>query len=526
MATNAEMVERARKMGLTGYDKQTASVTGPGAAGTERNGTKRRNDHDAAGNYTGPVNDFGLTQRTVRPSGDAADTVNGMTGGQRASLDRQLAQLGVTLDGTGGTGNTGGGTGSRSGRSTSGGAGTYHSHLDAEPLRENVRAAARAALAQQQAGIDEATRRAVRQLQQTRQQAQAGFQTQRDAAARDEAQALDNSALYAELRGDRGGIGRAQYDSIQNAAAASRQSIRQAQAQLDTDTSRQVAELCAQGEYEKANAVLEAAQQQLTQLQDIEKLAIEYDLNVDKLNNALAQQERQWNEEQARTAVEDARYADERDYKRGQTALDREGQLAEAMLKNGMPLTQSQRQALGITEEQEAMLANFYAAQAAEKASKGSGRSGRGGGAKSSGSSGDGNGLFAAALEWAEKYDGDPEDYVRSHYKQYGFSNQSMALSGLAMYQTEQAYAARQPKMTQEDLAGIEAYRTPEFWEKLAGGMQSDWNVYEPAGEEPVSREQHARNDYDSALALARRYGVEEMARPYLEKAVSNYYKG
>lgn len=525
MATNAELVEMARKMGLTGYDKQTTGVTGPGDAETEQNGTKRRKNYDAAGNYTGPVNDFGLAQRTVRPSGDAADALAGMTDGQRASLDRQLAQLGVTL---GSSDNAGGGAGGRSGRSTSGGAGTCYSHLDAEPLRESVRTAARTALEQQRAGIDEAARQAARKLQQTRQQAQSGFQTQRDAAARDEAQALDNSALYAELRGDRGGIGRAQYDSIQNTAAGTRQSIRQAQAQLDADTSRQIAELCAQGEYEKANAVLEAAQQQLAQLQDIEKLAIEYNLNVDKLNNALAQQERQWNEEQARTAVEDARYADERDYERGQTALDREGRLAEAMLKNGLPLTQPQRQALGITGEQEAMLAGIYAAQAAEKTSGDSGRSSRGG---TKGGSSDGNGLFAAALEWAEQHDGDPEDYVRSKYREYGFSNQSMALSGLAVYQTEREYAARQPGITQADLAEIRAYRTPEFWERLASGMQSDWNVYEPAApasaaQELVSRQQHVWNDYNSAMELARQYGVTDIAGPYLEKAVNRYFKG
>lgn len=474
MATNAQLVEQARKMGLTGYDKKTASVTGPGAVKTGQSGTARQKTVDAAGNYTGPVNDFGLTQRAGQASGG----------------------------------------------------GTAYSHLDDEPMRENVRASTRAALKQQQSKIDEATRQAVQKLQQTQRQAQAGFQAQRDETAGEEAQALDNSALYAELRGDRGGIGRAQYDSIQNAAAKNRQAIRQAQAQLDADTSRQIAALCAQGEYEKANAVLEAAQQELTQLQDIEKLAADYNLNVDKLNNTLAQQERQWQTEQARTAVEDARYADETAYKRKQDALDREGQLAEAMLKNGMPLTETQRQALGLTEEQEAMLINLYAVQAAEKTTK---RSGGSGGSGTGGSKSTESSLFAAAAQWAETYGGDPEDYVRANYKKYGFSSQSAALSGLTMYQTEQAYQAEQPKMTQQALAEIEAYRTPSFWEKLAGGMQSDWNKYEAAASGDAaasSLEEHVRKDYNSALALARRYGAEETAKPYLDRAVEKFYAG
>lgn len=520
MATNAELVEQARKMGLTGYDKKTASVTGPGAGGpavkrgekaadaaaVERaantspaqqaeTGIKRtRADgtfYDAAGNYTGPVNDFGLAQ-------------GGAGGGSS------------------------GASGSRSGRSTSG-AGEAYSYLDAEPLRENVRRAMNAALQQQQAQTDEATRQAVRKLQNTQRQAQAGFQTQRDAVALDEAQALDKSALYAELRGDRGGIGRAQYDRIQNTAAKNRQSIRQAQAQLEADTSRQIAELCAQGEYEKANAVLQAAQQQLEQLQAIEKQAVDYNLNVDKLNHALAQQEREWIAEQERTAVEDARYADETAYKRQKDALSQAGKLAEAMLKSGMPLTDAQREALGITEEQEAALANLYAAQAAEKTVRRSGNGGGGGG--NTASSDEADALFSDAVAWAAQYDGDPLDFVKCHYKQYGFTNQSAAEAGLSMYLTEQEYAAQpvvqQPLTTGQqraiEAAAAKALKTEEFWDDLASGMKTDWEKYGSRGENAADRLAHMRKDYFSALALARAHAATDIAKPYLDELAREF---
>ena len=51
------------------------------------------------------------------------------------------------------------------------------------------------------------------------QDAQTGYDAQRRQLSLNEAQSLDNSALYAELRGDYGGIGQAQYNSIQSAAA-------------------------------------------------------------------------------------------------------------------------------------------------------------------------------------------------------------------------------------------------------------------------------------------------------------------
>ena len=78
--------------------------------------------------------------------------------------------------------------------------------------------------------------------------AQGQFQTQQNQITANEMNALDNAALYAEARGDKGGIGYAQYNNIQNTAAQNRQAVSQAQTKLATDTARQIADLRAKGE--------------------------------------------------------------------------------------------------------------------------------------------------------------------------------------------------------------------------------------------------------------------------------------
>ncbi len=136
---------------------------------------------------------------------------------------------------------------------------------------------------------DYAVDRAVQQLLRAEEEARAGYQAQRDQIAGDERNALDNAALYAETRGDRGGIGQAQYNTIQATAAANRQAVNAAQARLSADTARQVADLRAQGEFEKADNLLEIAQTYLLKLLDMEKWAAEYSLSTAKLQASLYQ---------------------------------------------------------------------------------------------------------------------------------------------------------------------------------------------------------------------------------------------
>ena len=142
---------------------------------------------------------------------------------------------------------------------------------------------------QQQNTIDFGTNQAILELLRNKQDAEAQYQEQRNQIAIDEAKAKDNQALYAESRGDKGGIGAAQYDTIMNTAAQNRLTVNSAQTKLATDTSRQIADLRAQGEYEKADALLTLSQQYLSQLMSLEQWAAEYNLSVAQFNASLKQ---------------------------------------------------------------------------------------------------------------------------------------------------------------------------------------------------------------------------------------------
>jgi len=139
--------------------------------------------------------------------------------------------------------------------------------------------------------VDYATQRGINELTRAEQDAAAQYQEQRNQVAADEARALDNMALYNERRGDRGGIGQAQYNSIMNTAAQNQLSVNNAQTKLSTDTARQIADLRAQGEYEKADKLLEISQNYLSQLIDLQQWAAQFNLSVDQFNKELEQ----WN---------------------------------------------------------------------------------------------------------------------------------------------------------------------------------------------------------------------------------------
>lgn len=141
-----------------------------------------------------------------------------------------------------------------------------------------------AAKQQQEAAINYGVEQGVNELRRAEEDAQQQYQAQQDQINIDEARAKDNQALYAEARGDRGGIGAAQYDSIMNAAAQNRLTVGQQQTKLSTDTARQIADLRAQGEYKKADAVLELTQRYLTQLMSLEQWALNYQMDAAQFN--------------------------------------------------------------------------------------------------------------------------------------------------------------------------------------------------------------------------------------------------
>ena len=137
--------------------------------------------------------------------------------------------------------------------------------------------------------IDFAVQQAITELERALADAQPQFKEQAEAVALDEAQALDNAALYSQLRGDNGGIGMSQFNEIQAAAAKNRQAVQQAQTKLSTDTARQIADLRAKGEFEKADSLLEISQNYLAQLMSLEQWAAEYNLTAAQFEASLKQ---------------------------------------------------------------------------------------------------------------------------------------------------------------------------------------------------------------------------------------------
>lgn len=160
-------------------------------------------------------------------------------------------------------------------------------HPEEEMLQQLTDAQRQQAILQADRAVETGTTQLQRQMQDAQQQ----FQTQQNQIAIDEQRALDNQALYAEARGDRGGIGQAQYNAIQNTAATNRLTVQQEQTQLATDTARQIADLRSQGEFEKANQLLAISQQHLSKLMELYTWAKEANIGIDEFNLQVAQWE-------------------------------------------------------------------------------------------------------------------------------------------------------------------------------------------------------------------------------------------
>ena len=260
-----------------------------------------------------------------------------------------LGRNGAENQGNGGSSGYGYGYGSAygSGGSSSGGYG-YGGYGSSElsGLLGDWRSAAQAQAERQ---IDYATAQGVAALERAREDAAAQYQTQRDQAAKYGRNAMDNAALYAELRGDRGGIGLAQYNAVQNAAEENRLAVDAAQIKMATDTDRQIEDLRTQGEFAKANQVLEISQAYLQQLMSLEQWAAEYNLSAAKFQETV----RQWENEfalsvgqvtgsyQGQTTLTAKKYSD--------SLLAESGQ---ALLAAGVMPNSEQLAAMGLTQAQ------------------------------------------------------------------------------------------------------------------------------------------------------------------------------
>lgn len=162
-------------------------------------------------------------------------------------------------------------------------------HVDTAELQNLLQQIVDSQKQQANAQIDYGVEQGVNELTRAMEDAANQYQTQRNQATADELRALDNQALYAEARGDRGGIGEAQYASIQAAAAQNRRAVNDAQTKLGTDTSRQIADLRSKGEFQKADQLLSITQSYLKDLMGLEQWALEANLGVDEFNSRLQQ---------------------------------------------------------------------------------------------------------------------------------------------------------------------------------------------------------------------------------------------
>lgn len=164
-------------------------------------------------------------------------------------------------------------------------------HIDTHPEEEMLGQITDLQSQQAILNADNTVKNGIVELQRVMQDAQRQYQDQRNQISMDEQRALDNQVLYNEARGDRGGIGQEQYNTIQNTAATNRMTVQQEQTQLATDTARQIADLRSQGEFEKANQLLNISQKYLSELMDLYQWAKETNLGIDEFNLQVAQWE-------------------------------------------------------------------------------------------------------------------------------------------------------------------------------------------------------------------------------------------
>lgn len=164
-------------------------------------------------------------------------------------------------------------------------------HINYDPERALLQQLTDAQKQQAILQADRTVSQGISETQRNLQDAQSQFQTQKDQIAADEARAKDNQALYAEARGDRGGIGAAQYDAIMNNAAQLNYNVKQEQNKVAQEAQRYIATLRQNGEFEKANQLLQITQAHLAQLMDLYTRERETNLNVDEFNSQIAQWE-------------------------------------------------------------------------------------------------------------------------------------------------------------------------------------------------------------------------------------------
>ncbi len=220
-------------------------------------------------------------------------------------------------------------------------------HVDVSPQKENLRQQTEALKEQAVGRIDRATEQSIAEVQKSASDQLPDLQNARNAIDLNEAKALDNQVLYAEARGDRGGIGKEQYAGIQNQAAQNRLAVNTAQLQLTKDTANQIAELRSKGEYEKADKLLDITQNYLSSLNDLEQWANEQNISIDEFNSKIDQWMADYNLEAAKYKTD----VDVQNARLQQDAYDRTAQIGRAMLSAGITPSAEMLSAMNMTPQ-------------------------------------------------------------------------------------------------------------------------------------------------------------------------------
>lgn len=141
---------------------------------------------------------------------------------------------------------------------------------------------------------------------------------------------MDNQALMSDVNGQYGGMATASVADIQSTYQKQRQQLAIQQQQLALDTAREVEDLRAQGEFDKADALLKARQLEAQQLYD----------------DAVRVDENRWSNQQWQTSLdrEDAEIQREQE----NSDLDYQRSMGMAFLNNGILPPDNILSAMGI----------------------------------------------------------------------------------------------------------------------------------------------------------------------------------
>lgn len=343
-----------------------------------------------------------------------------------------------------------------------------------------------AAQEQQTSKIDYATEQGVKELQRAEEDAKDKFQAQRDQVDVDEARAKDNQALYAEARGDKGAIGQSQYDAIMNTAAQNRLQVNSAQTKLSTDTARQIADLRAQGEFEKADALLTLSQNYLSQLMSLEQWALEYNLSVDQFNASLDQWKAQY---EMQVSEITGTFRGSPTFSATQAERSTLASAGEALLKMGIMPSADQLAVMGLTNQQAKSYIAASQIQASAKGASGGATSTTGSGAGVPTGSGD---IYQAMFDSGIENEGQAYNYLLKQ----GFN--STDAKRIAEYYTgmldDDAFK-KEPQFDETGLnnsyfnAGMSSMRTSLQQGRIEGalsGLESMWPKLNDSQKEKV----------------------------------------